>query len=1161
MALRLTVEERNGKTQVSVRYPNASDAEPFGDPKPFTLPLAIDDLEELRFYLEDYASLPIGEYAVRGEQVEKERLLAWGDALFNSVFGGDDKRRDAYCIAYDAASRNEAVEVSIRSNNPQFLALPWELMKAPGERVPFSVRVQAFDRALPITDPARQFPANGDGFRVLMVIARPEGIRDVPFQAVARPLFKHVESAGSAVQIEILRPPSFEAFKKRLQAAKDDGEPYHAVHFDGHGTFGVAANAGNGLSAHLFAGEAQGYVLFEKEAGGAEAVGAGDFAAALKDGGVPLVILNACKSGKIETADDAASPEASVATRLLLDGAASVVAMSYSVYVVAAAAFMAVFYEALFAGKSVSEAVNTGRKALRLEQNRLRPSLKGEMPLQDWMVPVHYSRSTLRLPVKQHPKFSMEAAARLFAEAKAEGDQRAGELAAVDGVFFGRDSEFFILERAIRGHVAVIHGVGGTGKTELAKAFARWLQISGGLDNPQFVFFHSFEPGQATFGLDSIVNEIMARICDAQAYLAAGTTRERAELVLQLFRQARCLLIWDNFETAASMPEPGQATQPLDPAKKAELLWFIGELQNSKSALLITSRSKEAWLGGPESIVRCEVGGLAERDALHYADHLMEPHAEAIARRAAEPKAFKELIDYLGGHPLSLRLILPRLTETSPTALLAGLRGQGPLPPGFEGAAGRLESLGASLYYSFRHLPEEDRKRLVILSLFEKVVSANILDTMEGALERFQGHDVEGWDALLTRLSGLGLLTGLGGGLYRLHPALPAYLGALWQTQAEDYAEEREAILRSLIAAAASFAEYRHQQINAGQAEVALTQIAALRASFGAFLAAALNRKLFVEARELIQALNEYWVVAGLVSEAAAWGDRTVRATEPRSGQLPEIESHAHDLWLFVIGAEAIRADRAGDLAKAESIYGRIVESFEGRKSDKARRNLAVAHYQFGMVAWHRGKLDEADDWTKKSLAIFETLGNQPGMASSYHQLGMVAQDRGHLDEAEGWYKKSLAIEEALDNQPGMASSYHQLGTVALDRSHLDEAEGWTKKSLVIEEVLSNQLGMASSYGQLGTVALYRGHLDEAEGWTKKALAIQESLGNQPGMALTYSKLGVVAQDRGHLDEAERWYKKALAIFQALDDQPNKAKVLEKLRILKGQQSGGGTKP
>ena len=43
----------------------------------------------------------------------------------------------------------------------------------------------------------------------------------------------------------------------------------------------------------------------------------------------------------------------------------------------------------------------------------------------------------------------------------------------------------------------------------------------------------------------------------------------------------------------------------------------------------------------------------------------------------------------------------------------------------------------------------------------------------------------------------------------------------------------------------------------------------------------------------------------------------------------------------------------------------------------------------------------------------------------------MTAQDRGRLDEADDWYRKSLAIKEELGNRPGMASTYHQLGITA----------------------------------------------------------------------------------------------------------------------------------
>ena len=55
----------------------------------------------------------------------------------------------------------------------------------------------------------------------------------------------------------------------------------------------------------------------------------------------------------------------------------------------------------------------------------------------------------------------------------------------------------------------------------------------------------------------------------------------------------------------------------------------------------------------------------------------------------------------------------------------------------------------------------------------------------------------------------------------------------------------------------------------------------------------------------------------------------------------------------------------------------------------------------------------------------------QSDIAAACHNLGIVAQDRGRLEEAEDWYRKSLAIYEDLGDRPGMASSYHQLGMVA----------------------------------------------------------------------------------------------------------------------------------
>ena len=254
---------------------------------------------------------------------------------------------------------------------------------------------------------------------------------------------------------------------------------------------------------------------------------------------------------------------------------------------------------------------------------------------------------------------------------------------------------------------------------------------------------------------------------------------QRLDAVKQLLAQYRVLLVWDNFESVREMPDPAGATPPLDEAGCAALRELPGLGAGAlRSAVIITSRAREDWLG---QVRRIGVGGLNRAEAAEYAGYLLAPFPAAQERR--ERRSFGELLEWLDGHPLAMRLTLPRLEDTDPADLLAALRGTTPLPAADDPDAGRITSLPACITYSYAHLAERTRRLLPAVSLFHGVADADVLmlfSAVEGVPGRFAGVSRQEWTAVLEDAARVGLLTGLGAGMYRIHPALPGYLAAGW---------------------------------------------------------------------------------------------------------------------------------------------------------------------------------------------------------------------------------------------------------------------------------------------------------------------------------------------------------------------------------------------
>ncbi|MGH7599283.1 MAG: CHAT domain-containing protein [bacterium] len=459
---------------------------------PLNFKLTPQEQEDLRWYLEDFLEQPYEAEQKIAARIEKH-MAEIGVKLFNAVFQANADACDLWATLRD---KLDDTRVEIIVGVTEATAIPWELLRDPKTDAALALRAQAFVRSQLQAAQRPQLPSKNSGpIRILLVICRPAGREDVPFRSVASFLIKGLSaSAAQAFQLDVLRPPTFEQLNKTLRSAKAGGKPYHVVHFDGHGDF---FDMGNlfvnwkdkteeeimqllasliNFDPNRFSPQAiypqtpregrRGYLAFEnpKSVHNLRFVDGQELGKLLAETDVPALMLNACRSAYAEaptaplpTEDD---PNTQVRafgsfTQEIMDaGAAGVVAMRYTVYVVTAAQFVADLYAALTQGYSLGEAVTLGRKQLAADPNR--SIAYDPRPLQDWPVPVVYEAAPIKLfpKPKQVKKLSITLKAGAATTPHTRSSLAPNLPAQPDAGFYGRDETLLGLDRAFDQHAA-----------------------------------------------------------------------------------------------------------------------------------------------------------------------------------------------------------------------------------------------------------------------------------------------------------------------------------------------------------------------------------------------------------------------------------------------------------------------------------------------------------------------------------------------------------------------------------------------------------------------------------------------------------------------------------------------------------------------------------
>jgi predicted ATPase len=174
----------------------------------------------------------------------------------------------------------------------------------------------------------------------------------------------------------------------------------------------------------------------------------------------------------------------------------------------------------------------------------------------------------------------------------------------------------------------------------------------------------------------------------------------------------------------------------------------------------------------------------------------------------------------------------------------------------------------------------------------------------------------------------------------------------------------------------------------------------------------------------------------------------------------------------------------------------------------------ARALRSYGSSASFAGEFALAERLWEESLALYDQLGNEHGIAVLLHRLSISALINGDVPRAQERAQRSLEIHRRLANDKGACQPLSLLGAIALQVGHVAEGVALLEESAELAAKIGWRWWRAGTLGALADVALARGSTEHARELLRESL-----------------DLGLQVHDRVGLS----WYLSQYAVALALD--------------------------
>lgn len=601
----------------------------------------------------------------------------------------------------------------------------------------------------------------------------------------------------------------------------------------------------------------------------------------------------------------------------------------------------------------------------------------------------------------------------------------------------GREAEIAEIENLMqRADVGILTltGVGGTGKTTLAQAFARKV-------------LKNFTDGVFFVELAALTNPEMVASTIAQTLDVKETGGKPILDALQEYlREKRMLIIADNFEQI--LPA---APVLNDLAKSAPRLKI---LVTSRARLNLSGSSEFVVppLAVPETAAQSSLAELAGNESVRLFTErvrLVNPNF-SLSEENAESVA--EICRRLDGLPLAIELAAARARVISPKLILEKLENRlNLLTGGAQDLPARQQTVRRTVEWSYALLDDAEKRLFRRLAVFAGGFTFEAAEAVCGVDESGKNQRpeikdrIETLDAITSLLNNSLLVQKAqtaGEPRFRMLEVVREY--ALQSLEASG---EAESMRRRHAAYFLALGEEAEPLLQGAESIEWLDRLEDEHDNIRAVLKWSLENDSKTAAR-LAAALRFFWIFHTHLTEGREWMKKAFGKSDRSSTSVRA----------KLLNGLGVAARNQGDYETAESMH---IESLVNGRAAGANQEITLSLRGLGGLAVRQKDFSKAKYYLEKTLALSRELNNKTEIAHTLSWLGNLRRAECDNISARPYFTESLAIFRQIDNKEAISSNLKELGEIDFEDGDYRTAYAYFTEGLDIVQKLRDKTGIS----------------------------------------------------------------------------------------------------